>query len=66
MYSTLNRELNFFQKKTGEIVSFFKGITTFAHVFNDSVAQLVEQMTLNHWVDGSSPSGVTKDTKVKA
>ena len=26
----------------------------------DSVAQLVEQMTLNHWVEGSSPSGVTK------
>ena len=26
---------------------------------NDSVAQLVEQMTLNHWVEGSSPSGVT-------
>ena len=27
---------------------------------NDSVAQLVEQMTLNHWVVGSSPTGVTK------
>ena len=26
----------------------------------DSVAQLVEQMTLNHWVEGSSPSGVTE------
>ena len=26
----------------------------------DSVAQLVEQMTLNHWVEGSSPSGVTR------
>ena len=26
---------------------------------NDLVAQLVEQMTLNHWVEGSSPSGVT-------
>lgn len=25
----------------------------------DSVAQLVEQMTLNHWVVGSSPTGVT-------
>ena len=23
---------------------------------NDLVAQLVEQMTLNHWVEGSSPS----------
>ncbi len=28
----------------------------------DSVAQLVEQLTLNQWVEGSSPSGVTKDT----
>ncbi len=27
--------------------------------YNDSVAQLVEQMTLNHWVVGSSPTGVT-------
>ena len=31
---------------------------------NDLVAQLVEQMTLNHWVEGSSPSGVTK-TNIK-
>lgn len=30
----------------------------------DSVAQLVEQMTLNHWVESSSLSGVTyKDHK---
>ena len=27
---------------------------------HDSVAQLVEQMTLNHWVVGSSPTGVTR------
>ena len=27
--------------------------------WNDLVAQLVEQMTLNHWVEGSSPSQVT-------
>ena len=25
-----------------------------------SLAQLVEQMTLNHWVAGSSPAGSTK------
>lgn len=25
----------------------------------DSVAQLVEQMTLNHWVVGSIPTGIT-------
>ncbi len=29
------------------------------HSPNDSVAQLVEQLTLNQWVEGSSPSGVT-------
>lgn len=28
---------------------------------NDLVAQLVEQMTLNHWVVGSSPTGVTNN-----
>ena len=27
--------------------------------YNDSVAQLVEQMTLNHWVESSNLSGVT-------
>ena len=39
---------------------------TFASVIadtiqNDSLAQLVEQLTLNQWVEGSNPSGVTKD-----
>ena len=29
---------------------------------NDLVAQLVEQMTLNHWVESSSLSGVTKQS----
>ena len=28
----------------------------------DSVAQLVEQMTLNHWVESSSLSGVTRQS----
>ena len=32
---------------------------------NDSVAQLVEQMTLNHWVVGSSPTGVTNKNHQK-
>ena len=31
--------------------------------WNDLVAQLVEQMTLNHWVEGSSPSQVTQRKK---
>ncbi len=31
---------------------------------NDSVAQLVEQLTLNQWVVGSSPTGVTKFAQV--
>ena len=30
----------------------------------DSVAQLVEQLTLNQRVQGSSPCGVTKNLKV--
>ncbi len=29
------------------------------HEANDSVAQLVEQLTLNQWVESSSLSGVT-------
>ena len=33
-----------------------------AHTNNDSVAQLVEQMTLNHWVVSSSLTGVTKQS----
>ncbi len=38
-----------------------KKCATFAsHLRNDSVAQLVEQMTLNHWVESSSLSGVTR------
>ena len=28
---------------------------------NDFVAQLVEQLTLNQWAEGSSPSEVTKN-----
>lgn len=35
-----------------------KGIVPVLYQY-DSVAQLVEQMTLNHWVVGSSPTGVT-------
>ncbi len=30
----------------------------------DFVAQLVEQLTLNQWVEGSSPSEVTSDTSL--
>ena len=29
------------------------------HKGNDFLAQLVEQLTLNQWVEGSSPSEVT-------
>ena len=32
-------------------------------IADDSVAQLVEQYTLNVWVLGSSPSGITKISK---
>ena len=33
---------------------------------NDFVAQLVEQLTLNQWVEGSSPSEVTKQSATYA
>ena len=33
---------------------------------NSSVAQLVEQMTVNHWVTGSSPVGGAKYIKALA
>ena len=44
---------------------------TFASVIakriqNDSLAQLVEQLTLNQWVEGSNPSGVTKDDESRS
>ena len=44
-----------------------KNSITFASHFkkrHDSVAQLVEQMTLNHWVESSSLSGVTKKEEI--
>ncbi len=31
-----------------------------AETMNDSLAQLVEQLTLNQWVQGSNPWGVTQ------
>ena len=36
---------------------------TKADGMSDSVAQLVEQLTLNQWVEGSNPSGVTYFTQ---
>gem|GEM_PF-3490409 len=41
----------------------FPRIPTFALRFL-SVAQLVEQLTLNQWVPGSSPGGETEMTRV--
>ncbi len=59
----------FFEKSCRKIWRFQKKVVTLhsqtgnkareQHQQNDSVAQLVEQMTLNHWVVGSSPTGVT-------
>ena len=37
-----------------------KSGNTVSILYFDSVAQLVEQMTLNHWVESSSLSGVTR------
>ena len=33
--------------------------------FKAPLAQLVEQVTLNHWVEGSSPSGLTTESRTK-
>ena len=58
--------LRFFQKNIGKTLASSKNSCTFAvgnhqgFPFFDSVAQLVEQLTLNQWVEGSSPSGVTR------
>ena len=38
---------------------FFMHLLTYYFLQNAPVAQLVEQMTLNHRVEGSSPSGCT-------
>ena len=35
------------------------------HKGNDFLAQLVEQLTLNQWVEGSSPSEVTIEKTVR-
>ncbi len=50
--STKNIKKNFAESKILLTFASQKQIT-------DSVAQLVEQMTLNHWVESSSLSGVT-------
>ena len=53
-------------KKTGKLLLVKKIVVNLHSQFAnesaevDSVAQLVEQLTLNQWVEGSSPSGVTK------
>ncbi len=51
---------NLFNSKNSINFALANGKTTRKHHKDDSVAQLVEQMTLNHWVVGSSPTGVTK------
>ena len=65
---------NFFDEFAGGVLCNSNVCTTFAPVLktlprtkvvsrtreNDSVAQLVEQVTLNHWVVSSSLTGVTK------
>ena len=72
---TLERSVeNFFGEFAGGVLCNSNICTTFAPVLktlprtkvvsrtreNDSVAQLVEQVTLNHWVVSSSLTGVTK------
>ena len=36
----------------------------FEKSYNSALAQLVEQMTVNHWVAGSSPAGGAKQKRV--
>ena len=72
---TLGRSVGiFFDESAGGALCNSNVCTTFAPVLkmlprtkvvsrtreNDSVAQLVEQVTLNHWVVSSSLTGVTK------
>ena len=72
---TLERSVgNFFDEFASGVLCNSNVCTTFAPVLkmlprtkvvsrtreNDSVAQLVEQVTLNHWVVSSSLTGVTK------
>ena len=72
---TLERSVeNFFDEFAAGVLCNSNVCTTFAPVLktlprtkvvsrtreNDSVAQLVEQVTLNHWVVSSSLTGVTK------
>ena len=42
---------------------FYKKKSVHLQPENDSVAQSVEQLTLNQWAEGSSPSGVTACTE---
>ena len=62
----LQGKMKFFLKKIGKTLASSKIMRTFATEIEkqpDSVAQLVEQMTLNHWVESSSLSGVTSMKK---
>ena len=57
-------KIHFFCKKTPKYLHISKKSSTFAPAFRKehvSLAQLVEQLTLNQWVEGSSPSGDTKE-----
>jgi hypothetical protein len=62
-------KINFFEKKLLKNLVSPKKVPNFASQMretpheakeNDSVAQLVEQLTLNQWVESSSLSGVTR------
>ena len=69
---------NFFDEFAGGVLCNSNVCTTFAPVLkmlprtkvvsrtreNDSVAQLVEQVTLNHWVVSSSLTGVTSQAGI--
>ena len=52
-------------KKFGSLIFLLYFCTRFCETSKVSLAQLVEQLTLNQWVEGSSPSGDTsKDIRL--
>ncbi len=53
----------FFLLKWKKVLHFRSNRSNIIKVVNGSLAQLVEQRTLNPWVEGSSPSGSIYETE---
>ena len=64
MFLLLRRTNEFRQSVLYIILLFSKVIYTLEYVtYHSALAQLVEQMTVNHWVAGSSPASGAKFKK---